>query len=110
MADPTEAEVPDMVERLPQFDDLTRTDWKQDIGLKRLYARGLLILLGLQMVTSNVIFVLYAARGMGWKVPESVMIGWLSAMVVELIGVVAVVTRYLFPRRDATPADPPGPT
>jgi hypothetical protein len=29
---------------------------------------------------------------------------WLAATLVELVGVVLVVTRYLFPRRDLIPA------
>jgi hypothetical protein len=73
----------------------------QDIELKRWYAQGLFILLTAQLFVTNGVFVAYAWAGRGWDVQPDVMKAWLAATVVELIGIVAVVTRYLFPRRDA---------
>jgi hypothetical protein len=79
--------------------DLDRADRYQNIVLKRSYARSLLFLLAAQVAAANVVFVIYAWVGQDWRVPENVMIGWLGATVVELIGVVTVVTRHLFPSR-----------
>ena len=81
-------------------DDLDRRHGELDLELKRRYASGLLKLLIAQMVFANAIFLIYAWAGRDWDVPDAVMTAWLASTVVELIGVVAVVTRYLFPRRD----------
>lgn len=89
------------VRRLPNS-ALVDRDFEQDITLKNLYARGMIAFLGLQMTAADLVFVFYAWRGEHWKVPGSVMQGWLAATVVELVGIVLVVTRYLVPRRDST--------
>lgn len=82
-------------------EQLDHDDRRQDMGLKKAYARGLLALLWVQMLATNVVFCFYAWHGWDWMVPDGVMLGWLGATVVELIGVVAVVVRYLFPPRSA---------
>ena len=86
---------------LPEMDYLDRLDREQDIHLKRMYARGLFFILGLQLVIADCLVYLYAGIGKGWDVPSDVINVWLGATVVQLIGVVLVVTRYLFPHRDA---------
>jgi hypothetical protein len=89
------------IDVLPPNPDLTRADFKQDIGLKKTYAISLLVGLGAQLVIADVVFVLYAALGVHWKISASVMDVWIGATVVEVIAVVLVVTTYLFPNRDA---------
>jgi hypothetical protein len=79
---------------------LPEQDHRQDIDLKRLYAKGLLLLLGGQMILADTVFVVYAWAGKQWNLAPEVINVWLGATVVQLIGVVLVVTRYLFPRRD----------
>lgn len=81
--------------------DLDRVDYKLDIKLKKTYAISLLAGLGVQLIVADVLFVLYAARGVHWKISASVMDVWIGATVVEVIAVVLVVTTYLFPNRDA---------
>lgn len=88
------------IETKQPFDELSRRDRAQDILLKRSYAKSLLLLLGLQLLATNIVFVLYAWHGTDWKVPDGVMLGWLGATVIEVIGVVTVVVHHLFPRRD----------
>jgi formate/nitrite transporter FocA (FNT family) len=83
--------------------DLDLRDRRQDIGLKNVYACVLLAMLGGQFFVTNVVFIVYAWAGRDWKVPDAVINGWLAATVVELVGIVAVVTRYLFPNRDREP-------
>ena len=80
-------------------DDLKRRDIAQDIALKKRYANALLLLMAAQVVIANVLVYLYAGLGRSWDVPTSVVQVWLGATVVELVGVVAVVTRYLFAPR-----------
>jgi len=89
------------VQALPDpLGTLRRRDLAQDIGLKRIYGRYLLLGLGAQVVVADVIFGLYAWKGVHWDVDATVMQTWLAATVVEVVGVVLVITRYLFPRRD----------
>jgi hypothetical protein len=75
-------------------------DLRQDIELKRRYAKWLLILVAAQMVFADLVFCVYAWAGKSWELSAGVIEVWLAATLVELVGVVAVVTRYLFPRRD----------
>jgi uncharacterized membrane protein YcjF (UPF0283 family) len=80
---------------------------KQEIGLRRMYARGLLIILGFQLLAADAVFWIYADVGKNWNLSDGVIQIWLAATVVQVVGVVTVVTRHLFPRRDSrsnTPA------
>jgi hypothetical protein len=61
---------------------------------------SLLVILAVQIVVADVVFCVFAAVGKHWHLSDGVMQIWLAAAVVEVIGVVAVVTRHLFPRRD----------
>jgi hypothetical protein len=87
-------ELPALLQNLPEKDH-----W-QDIRLKRIYALTLLIALGVQVAIADGVFVAYAWAGADWKLTPAVINVWLGATVVQVIGVVLVVTRYLFPRRD----------
>jgi hypothetical protein len=80
------------------LDDLEVQDREQDITLKRMYAKGLFAALAVQLVAADALVYIYAASRR-WDIPASVIEAWLAATVIELIGVVLVVTRYLFPRR-----------
>jgi len=75
-------------------------DHRQDISLKKTYAWGLLILVGSQLFIADAVFGAYAWAGEHWHLDPAVIQVWLATTLVELIGVVTVVTRYLFPRRD----------
>lgn len=77
-------------------------DYKQDITMRRNFAFWAALVVTIQLVFSNVVFVLYASRGRAWDVPTTAISAWLSATLVEVIGIVLVVARYLFPRRDAS--------
>jgi Na+/H+ antiporter NhaA len=90
---------PREVSELP-YSALQRRDLAQDIKLKKWYAIALLAGLGVQMAIADGVFIAYAQVGAHWNIDASVMQAWLSATVVEVVGVVFVVTRYLFPRRD----------
>lgn len=86
--------------KLPPEDRLHRQDLAQDIQLKRQYAKWLLGAMLGQMLFANVVFVLYAWLGRDWVLSPSVINVWLGATLAEVVGIVLVVTRYLFPRRD----------
>jgi hypothetical protein len=50
------------------------------------------------------VFVAFAWAGQDWHLSTAVIDVWLAATVVQVVGIVLVVTRNLFPDRDAKPA------
>jgi hypothetical protein len=84
---------------LEQIDDLDYVDRSQDIRLKGMYAVALLVGLASQVVIVDGLVYLYAWQGRDWNLPPSVVQVWIGATVVQIIGIVLVITRYLFPRR-----------
>jgi hypothetical protein len=93
LADPTPVNAlpPSRKERL-EGDDL-----EQLIKLKRFYGRGILLLMGIQLVVVNTVFVVYAWSGYDWRPPDGVVQIWLTATFVQIVSVVVVITRSLFP-------------
>jgi hypothetical protein len=77
-------------------------DLEQDIELKKTYARTLLTAMLLQLAIADAVFVTYAWAGAHWRLTATVINVWLVGTLVEVIGVVLVVTRYLFPRREGS--------
>jgi hypothetical protein len=88
---PVKALPPSRKERL-EGDDL-----EQLIKLKRFYGRGILLLMTVQLVVVNAVFVTYAKCGYDWHPPEGVVQIWLTATFVQIVSVVVVITRSLFP-------------
>lgn len=70
---------------------------EQAHGLRQSYGERLLWLLGAQFLIADAVFVAFAWIGQRWAVPSGVIEVWLAATVVQIVGVVAVVTRHLFP-------------
>lgn len=75
-------------------------DAEQNVALKKTFAWALLVLLALQLAATNVAFYIFGASA-GWVISDSVMLGWMAATVVEIIGIVLVVVRNLFPTKAA---------
>lgn len=73
---------------------------KDLVGLKRKYGKWVLWMMAAQLVMANGVFITYAWVGYDWKIPASVMQIWLGATFVQVVGVVIVITRSLFPRED----------
>jgi hypothetical protein len=100
--------VPDLPERLQYLDEeeraqglsLRRLFAEQEHGLRQMYADWILWLLGAQFVIADAVFVTFAWAGKSWDLPPGVIEVWLAATVVQVVGVVAIVTRHLFPNRD----------
>lgn len=93
---------PREIDSLPDTPERLRVqDHKQDIGLKKTYAYWLLGAVVVQLFAADAVFVTYAWVGKGWNLDAVVINVWLGATLVQAVGVVAIVTRYLFPRRDA---------
>ena len=80
-------------------EDLERQDRRQDIGMKRVYGYVLLTAMLLQVFVADAVFVKYAATGADWELSPTVVNVWLVAALAEVVAIVAVVTRSLFPQR-----------
>lgn len=79
---------------------LRRLFAEQEHGLRQKYADWILWLLGAQFFLADAVFVAVAWAGWSWELTPGVIEVWLAATVVQVVGVVAVVTRHLFPNRD----------
>jgi len=95
-----DAEAPTPGEELTLWEQLRYEDLRQDIDLRKTYARRMLLILGAELSFVNLMFLLYTAAGVHWRIPGTTMQVWLGATVVQVVGIVYVVTRYLFPRLD----------
>ncbi|HEY2056714.1 MAG TPA: hypothetical protein VGH14_22500 [Solirubrobacterales bacterium] len=73
---------------------------EQEHGLRQKYADWIIWLLGAQFVVADAVFVVFAWAGRSWDLPPGVIEVWMAATVVQVVGVVAVVTLHLFPNRD----------
>jgi hypothetical protein len=81
-------------------------DFQQDIALRRQYAKGAAWLVGVQMFLANAVFIGYGFA-LGWQLPTAAITAWLGATVAQTIGVVLVITRYLFSPRHGHVVQPP---
>lgn len=102
-----ESSLPEELRHLPERDraqaiELKRKSAELEHGLKKTYATWILVLLGFQLLLANAIFVAFAWAGEGWDLSTPVVQAWLAATVVQIVGVVLVVTRHLFPGRDGS--------
>jgi hypothetical protein len=84
---------------------LRRLFAEQEHGLRQMYADWILWLLGAQFVIADAVFVTVAWAGKGWNLTPGVIEVWLAATVVQVVGVVAIVTRHLFPARGGSEAN-----
>lgn len=97
-------QLPQKSKRVKTMADLERDDLEQKIAQRRNYARWALFLVFVQIAVADVAFFEYG-HAMAWKLPVSAINGWLSATVVETIGIVLVIVRSLFPN-GAAPQSP----
>jgi hypothetical protein len=79
----------------PADDAVARADRRQDIALKRRYATWLLGILVAQLVVADLVFVVYAHAGREWALTTAVVDSWLAATLIEIVGIVYVVTQHL---------------
>jgi formate hydrogenlyase subunit 3/multisubunit Na+/H+ antiporter MnhD subunit len=70
--------------------------------MRDVFGRVLLGVLVVQILGADAVFVLYAWKGVDRNVPTATVSVWLSAVVVQVIGVVLVVVKYLFPEGGET--------
>jgi hypothetical protein len=65
--------------------------------LKERYGKWILILMAAQLGVVNALFLLYAWLGYDFKPPEGIVQVWLVATFVQIVSVVVVITKSLFP-------------
>lgn len=80
---------------------LNLRDRRQTIALKRTLAYFAIAAVSVQLLCANVMFAFYLAIP-EWRLntPPEVVIAWMSATVVEVIGIVVIIARNLFPSNE----------
>lgn len=79
-----------------RLEKLKAKNQKQDLRLRKQLARNATRFVAIQLVVSNIFFGMYL--GFNVSNPSSqVMIAWLASSVIEVIGILAVIARSLFP-------------
>jgi hypothetical protein len=79
---------------------LREKEQEQDRVLKLSYATWLRRSLAAQLLVADGGLIAYAWAGKTWNLVPLVINIWLAATVVQVVGIVLVVTRHLFPQRD----------
>lgn len=74
-------------------------NYNTDITLKLVYAIGFILILIGQLYFMNYIFYLVGIGGLEYKGPDDLKI-FMSGTLAEVFGVVFVITRYLFSKKD----------
>lgn len=97
--------LPPHLRHLPERDQAQEIELKgkaaeQEYDLRRMYAKGILWLLRIEILIANAVFIVFAWAGENWNLKTAVIDVWLGATVVQVVGIVLVVTRHLFPDRD----------
>jgi hypothetical protein len=72
-------------------------DLEELIKLKRFYGRSVLVLMAVQLAVVNAGFLFYSWKGYDWQPPDGVVQVWLTATFVQIVSVVVVITKSLFP-------------
>lgn len=67
-----------------------------DLKLSKVVGYGALGFMAAQLAVADVAFFLYGESN-AWQIPASAIEVWLAATVIEVIGVVLVIAKYLFP-------------
>lgn len=68
----------------------------RNYNLGTIVGYGAVALTVLQVGVADYVFIKYALK-FHWKVPQGAMQAWLAATVIQVVGIVLVITRSLFP-------------
>ncbi|MCD2197692.1 hypothetical protein LQ327_30405 [Actinomycetospora endophytica] len=80
----------------PTLDDSDREDRAWDVWFKKVYGITLLVVVVGQVVAADVGFFWYAISR-SWDIAPPIGVAWLSAAVVQVIGLAWIVIRSVFP-------------
>lgn len=76
---------------------------REEHELRKTVAKSVYLATAAQVAIADVVFVVYAWVGKHWDIPAQAISAWLGATVVQVIAVLLVITRYLFPARRRKP-------
>ena len=71
---------------------------RNELGYGKVYAYGALSAMAVQVLIADAAFYLYG-HAYHWRIPVGAIQFWLGAIVVQVIGVVLVIAKSLFPDR-----------
>jgi hypothetical protein len=77
-------------------DSLEDKKKKADLSLRKRVGNGALIVMVVQILIADVAFYIYGFAN-AWEIPGGAMNAWLAATVIQVVSVVLVITKYLFP-------------
>ena len=72
------------------------------LKLRKIVGAGAMVAMLLQLLAANYVFFRYG-DAVQWRFPVGAISAWLGATVVQVVGVVVIITRYLFPPEGAAP-------
>ena len=84
-----------------RMDDIKADDAELTVKLKGVLAVSAFIAVGAQLAIADYLFFRYGSAN-HWDVATEVIVTWLSATVVEVLGVVVIIARHLFPSAGST--------
>ena len=87
---------PTQLEKLDPEKAASVDDQKQDTELKNKVAKFTMWATAIQLGVADAVFLLYAKSQWG-NIPVAAIDVWLGAVVVQVIGLMAIVSHYLFP-------------
>jgi hypothetical protein len=83
---------------LMSSDELATESRRHDLILRKRIGIFAIAGVSAELVIANVVFVAYAWAGEHWKVPTVAINVWLGATVIQIFGILYVITNYLFPK------------
>jgi hypothetical protein len=93
--------------QLDEFDQVRLARLRQLLNLRDDYAKWFRRILAAQLAVADIVFIIYAWAGVGWDVPTAAISAWLGAVVIQVIGIVMVITKGLFPSGETPDHSPP---
>jgi hypothetical protein len=78
------------------FEGLRRQKRQNEVDLHRRVGNGALALMVGQLLIADTAFYLYGFKN-GWHIPTAAITSWLAATVIQIVGVVLVIAKNLFP-------------
>jgi hypothetical protein len=92
---------PNLAEHEAEQRSLANQKAKNLLAYGKVYAYGAMIAMGVQILIADVAFYWYGYEhvtgGYRWQIPAGAIQVWLGATVVQVIGIVLVIARSLFP-------------
>ena len=83
---------------LMSSDELATEGRRHDLILRKRIGLFAIVGVSAELIIANVVFIAYAWAGEHWKVPTVAINVWLGATVIQIFGILYVITNYLFPK------------